>query len=100
MWGLFFSFHKIYGIQVNNGCDIHISFPVCLTDIVHVLLHVGGPVEVTPDIDMDSIKYKDFIILGSAYKFLFVFVTLRPMSTAIVIAGRSVHLTTLFPGQA
>ena len=25
---------------------------------------------------------------------------LRPMSTAMVIVGRSVHLTTLFPGQA
>ena len=32
--------------------------------------------------------------------FVFVFVALRPMSTAMVIAGRSVHLTTLFPGQA
>ena len=31
---------------------------------------------------------------------LFVFVALRPKSTALVIAGRSVHLTTLFPGQA
>ena len=31
---------------------------------------------------------------------LFVIVALRPMSTAKVIAGRSVHLTTLFPGQA
>ena len=29
---------------------------------------------------------------------LFVFVALRPESTAMVIAGRSVHLTTLFPG--
>ena len=28
------------------------------------------------------------------------FVALRPKSTATVIAGRSVHLTTLFPGQA
>ena len=28
------------------------------------------------------------------------FVALRPMSTAMVIAGRSVHLTTFFPGQA
>ena len=28
------------------------------------------------------------------------FVALRPRSTAMVIAGRSVHLTTLFPGQA
>ena len=31
---------------------------------------------------------------------LFVFVALRPKSTAMVMAGRSVHLTTLFPGQA
>ena len=28
------------------------------------------------------------------------FVALRPKSTAMVRAGRSVHLTTLFPGQA
>ena len=28
------------------------------------------------------------------------FVALRPKSTAKVMAGRSVHLTTLFPGQA
>ena len=28
------------------------------------------------------------------------FVALRPKSTAMVIAGRSVHLTSLFPGQA
>ena len=32
----------------------------------------------------------------SLYPCLFVFVALRPMSTAMVIAGRSVHLTTLF----
>ena len=31
---------------------------------------------------------------------LFVFVALRPKSTAMVIAGRPVHLATLFPGQA
>ena len=34
-----------------------------------------------------------------AYMFV-CFVALRPKSTAMVIAGRSVHLTTLFPGQA
>ena len=28
------------------------------------------------------------------------FVALRSKSTAMVIAGRSVHLATLFPGQA
>ena len=32
--------------------------------------------------------------------FVFVFVALRPKSTAMVIAGRSVHLRALFPGQA
>ena len=32
--------------------------------------------------------------------FCFVFVALRPKSTAMVIAGRSVHLTTRFPWQA
>ena len=30
----------------------------------------------------------------------FVCFALRPKSAAMVIAGRSVHLTTLFPGQA
>ena len=39
-------------------------------------------------------------VLSSFILFLFVFVALRPMSTAMVIAGRSVHLATLFPGQA
>ena len=37
---------------------------------------------------------------GSGYGFVLFFVALRPMSTAMVIAGRSVHLATLFPGQA
>ena len=35
-----------------------------------------------------------------AHLLLVGFVALRPKSTAMVIAGRSVHLTTLFPGQA
>ena len=42
----------------------------------------------------------NFDELGKELVCLFVFVALRPMSTAMVIAGRSVHLTTLFPGQA
>ena len=40
------------------------------------------------------------IVISMQIFCLFVFVALRPMSTAMVIAGRSVHLTTLFPGQA
>ena len=38
--------------------------------------------------------------VNTVFVCLFVFVALRPMSTAMVNAGRSVHLTTLFPGQA
>ena len=41
-----------------------------------------------------------FSIAAYPVFFLFVFVALRPMSTAMVIAGRSVLFTTLFPGQA
>ena len=37
---------------------------------------------------------------GETVYLFFVFVALRPKSTAMVIAGGSVHLTTLFPGQA
>ena len=51
-----------------------------------------------------SVRVRQLIGLNvrivSAFVCLFVFVALRPMSTAMVIAGRSVHLTTLFPGQA
>ena len=37
----------------------------------------------------------------SGFRFvLFCFAALHPKSTAMVMAGRSVHLTTLFPGQA
>ena len=37
-------------------------------------------------------------LLGHIQIFVCFFVALRPMSTAMVIAGRSIHLTTLFPG--
>ena len=41
------------------------------------------------------------LLLSSFLEFLFVcFVALRPKTTAVVMAGLSVHLTTLFPGQA
>ena len=39
------------------------------------------------------------LLLSSFLEFLFVcFVALRPKSTVVVMAGQSVHLTTLFPG--
>ena len=46
------------------------------------------------------IEFFDAVFSILLFVCLFVFVALRPMSTAMVIAGRSVHLTTPFPGQA
>ena len=51
--------------------------------------------------DIKCFKDIKFWVEQSVLHYLFVcFVALRPKSTAMVIAGRSVHLTTLFPGQA
>ena len=41
-----------------------------------------------------------FKLMGKKICLFVCFVALRPKSTAMVIAGRSVHLTKLFPGQA
>ena len=43
-------------------------------------------------------KHKEDLIKNEGW--LVGFVALRPKSTAMVIVGRSVHLTTLFPRQA
>ena len=52
-------------------------------------------------IDLQSENIKQYSCLKPLGLGLLVgFVALRPKSTAMVIAGRSVHLTTLFPGQA
>ena len=53
---------------------------------------VGGAVVVSY-LDLNSL-YTCFL------SYFCLFVALRPKSTAMVIAGRSVDLTTLFPGQA
>ena len=45
-------------------------------------------------------SFNVFFVLGDAIHLFVCFLALRPKSTAMVIAGRSVHLTTLFPGQA
>ena len=48
-----------------------------------------------------SITYVWFLSSMLDLVCLFVcFVALHPKSTAMVMAGRSVHLTTLFPGRA
>ena len=51
-------------------------------------------------IRLETLEREDRLLRQKIEMDLFVFVALRPMSTAMVIAGRSVHLTTLFPGQA
>ena len=43
---------------------------------------------------------KTFVFFVFVFLFLCLFVALRPKSTAKDMTGQSVHLTTLFPGQA
>ena len=50
-----------------------------------------------------NLYYRNEILFFGFYRcvgWLVGFVALRPKSTAMAIAGRSVHLATLFPGQA
>ena len=47
-----------------------------------------------------SIVLPIFFFLKMFFVLFVCFGSLRPKSTAMVIAGWSVHLTTLFPGQA
>ena len=48
----------------------------------------------------EAMEKKGLRVNAGKTKVIVCFVALRPKSTAMVIAGRSVHLTTLFPGQA
>ena len=47
-----------------------------------------------------QILWRDYIDVQARLSLFVCLFALRPKSTAMVIAGRSVHLTTLFPGQA
>ena len=64
----------------------------------------GCTVILTQSVSLSSKKLsfaKLPISLNGLFVCLFVcFVALHPKSTAMVMAGRSVHLITLFPGQA
>ena len=82
-------------ILVRNAC----SYYVCMLSMVVIQLptlmtyrHIGHHY-MTIDKKMIFIAFMAAILVVG-------FVALRPKSTAMVIAGRSVHLTTLFPGQA
>ena len=61
-----------------------------------LLAHNSGMLHLT----FNFIKHCYVLHLIGALFLVGCFVALRPKSTAMVIAGRSVHLTTLFPGQA
>ena len=56
--------------------------------------------ETSSEINFEFIKSVKKCKISPFFFFFFVFVALHPKSTAMVIAGRSVHLTALFPGQA
>ena len=77
--------------QRNNTCtfnEVAVVFKVSQGQF-SVMDPEGVPLN-SPPCPHFKISYEDYVCL----------VALRPKSTAMVIAGRSVHLATLFPGQA
>ena len=70
----------------------------CHLDLIHL------PINFIKIFLMVTLSIQEFLeksSKGHTLETLFVcFVALRPKSTAMVMAGRSVDLTTLFPGQA
>ena len=73
-----------------------ISFTLSMT-FCSLVLYIVYPIEKRAHVwTSNGDKYTSSHIIG----WLVGFVALRPKSTAMVIAGRSVHPTTLFPGQA
>ena len=70
---------------------IGLSFWPVSADLIDLISDAFGP-------RGEKLNGKQTKFLGKNHQIfvLFVFVALRPMSTAMVIAGRSVHLNTLF----
>ena len=82
-----------YNIGFKTLLQQGISEPIFYGDFVHKFKRIVGKSNFS---DQFKKIVKRYIRVG----WLVGFVSLRPKSTAMVIAGRSVHLTTLFPGQA
>ena len=59
------------------------------------------PIQIRPDIVCKGYQHTTIIadkeLMGASFV---CFAAIRPKSTAMVMAGQSDHLTTLFPGQA
>ena len=66
----------------------------CLPDVLWLLVFCGSSSQCRGLV----VVFQDHTHL--LFSLFLCFVVLRPKSTAIVMAGRSVHKTTLFPGQA
>ena len=80
--------------QVCKENDILLQGIFCLSLEAQFLPHSQSKIPFFPiPFPIKKGKKKNFVLFVC-------FVALRPKSTAMVIAGRSVHLTTLFPGQA
>ena len=63
-------------------------------------VHVSGSLQLWNHKQYQHRYLSTFIVTILSKTCFVCFVALRPKSTAMVMAGRSVHLSTLFPGQA
>ena len=86
---------------------LHIIFRIIVSELspfiytkILFLLNTLRTNQFSPNLIYAFILARSSLGLLHVIGWLVGFVALRPKSTAMVIAGRSVHLTTLFPGQA
>ena len=84
----------VFDNQIANNMDRVQNIPrAVLSDRVHSVCIQNRKI-------VQSLRSSLIRVHSVCFRWLVGFVALRPKSTAMVIAGRSVHLTTLFPGQA
>ena len=95
------TFYCFQGLKTTKNTDLHIKILLrkCWTALLKILVLENKYKIVVPLFDAAYVAPNEDITLVSKDSFV-CFVALRPKSTAMVMAGRSAHLTTLFPGQA
>ena len=95
-----------YGVTYNfihnhNHCrDLHQFFFCLFETFVTISEIMFASDSMSKKYFFNSSKYMNVYFVYNIIVCFVCFVALHPKSTAMVMAGRSVHLTTLFPGQA
>ena len=91
-------FYRHYTCNLSGGLVLKREYGKCSKILITSVFLFSNEMLVTrAGIHKMLVRIAQLVVLDSGFC---LFVALRPKSTAMVIGGRSVHLATLFPGQA